>query len=407
VTSTAALMASPEFVDDPYPVFADIRESDPVHFVPEMNAWLLTRFADVRAAFNDDRLGVMFEQYQVNRIGPTAVDQDYFRVAKDSLVCNDPPVHTEMRRLFRRAFSVRRVEAIRGDIAATCTRYVDAMVERGSADLIADFSLPVPLAIISTLLGVPESDQRQIGHWVARWAPVLEVSPMSPAEVEDVNEATRGLEDYFAELVAARRRAPGDDFVSEVLALNAEGEVPLDDEALIANLLLLYFAGQDTQKLMLGNIVVALHRNPDSLRFLAGNPDAIDDAMPELYRYDTVGQFMGRTPEHDLEFAGKPLQAGQTVMVCMGAANRDPAYYPDPDRLELDRPRPVDEPLRNLTFGHGRHRCLGAYLAQTNLPTMLRELLTRLPGLHVEDDRAVRHPSIATRGYDVLPVAWG
>jgi cytochrome P450 len=404
--TTAELMATPDFMNDPYPLFAEIRETDPVHFVPELNAWLLTRFADVRDAFNDQRLGVMFEQYQVNRIGPEAVHQDYFRVGGNSLVCNDPPLHTEMRKIFRRAFTPRRVDVTVPALADICRRTVDAMLEKGEADLVADFSLKVPLAVISDMLGVPEADQPQIGHWVANWAPVLEVSPMSPEQLESVNEATRGLEDYFRDLLHRRRTNPGDDFVSEVIAINAEGDAPLDDEQMIANLLLLYFAGQDTQKLMFGNMIVALHRNPDQFEHLVEHPDEIEHRIPELYRYDTVGQFMGRTPGEDIEFAGKELKAGQTVMVCMGAANRDPATFPDPDRLDLSRDATGGEQSRHITFGFGRHRCLGAHLAQTNLPAMLREVVTRLPGLDVDLDHAVRHPSIATRGYDVLPATW-
>jgi hypothetical protein len=405
--STATRMATPEFLENPYELFREIRETDPVHFVPELNAWLLTRFADVRDAFNDPRLGVMFEQYQVNRIGPDAVDQDYFRVGKNSLVCNDPPEHTDMRRIFRRAFTPRRVAEIEPTLEGICTRTLDGLRSAAEPDLVADYSLRVPLAVISSMLGVPEEDRSQIGHWVADWAPVLEVSPMSPEALESVNAATRGLEAYFVDLLRARRRTPGDDFVSEVIEINAASERPLDDDQLVANLLLLYFAGQDTQKLMFGNMMVALERHPDAKAFLVEHPEAIPDRVPELYRYDTVGQFMGRTPEHDVEFGGKQLEAGQTVMVCMGAANRDPAVFAEPDRLDLERRSTGEESMRHITFGFGRHRCLGATLAQTNLPVMLRQVLTTFPDVHVTLERAVRHPSIATRGYDVLPVSWG
>jgi cytochrome P450 len=407
MTTTAARMATPEFLDDPYELFREIRETDPVHFIPELNAWLLTRFADVRAAFNDQRLGVMFEQYQVNRIGPDAVDQDYFRVGQNSLVCNDPPVHSEMRRTFRRAFTPRRVAEIEPTIEGICARTLERLRVSDEPDLVAGYSLQVPLAVISSMLGVPEEDQTQIGHWVADWAPVLEVSPMPPEQLESVNEATRGLEKYFADLLRTRREDPGEDFVSEVIGINSQSEKPLDDDQMIANLLLLYFAGQDTQKLMFGNMMVALERNPAEKQFLIEHPESIPERIPELYRYDTVGQFMGRTPGEDVEFAGKQMQAGQTVMVCMGAANRDPQVFGDPDRLDLARQNTGDESMRHITFGSGRHRCLGAGLAHTNLPVMLRQVLVTFPDIHVDVDRAVRHPSIATRGYDVLPVTWG
>lgn len=173
-----------------------------------------------------------------------------------------------------------------------------------------------------------------------------------------------------------------------------------------ANLFLLYFAGHDTQKLQFGNMFAALDRNPDALAELVAEPAAVPALVPELYRYDTVGQFMGRAVQEPVQLGGRRIEAGQTVMLCMGAANRDPEVFPDPDTLDLHRADAGDAGLRHLSFGAGRHHCLGASMALANLPVLLEVLLRRVPGARVDWDSAVRHPSIATRGYDVLPLVW-
>jgi cytochrome P450 len=153
-------------------------------------------------------------------------------------------------------------------------------------------------------------------------------------------------------------------------------------------------------------MLAALDRHPQILAELSSAPERIGELIPELYRWDTVGQFMGRTVIEDVELGGKRIPKGQTVMLCMGAANRDPEVFPDPDRLDLHRPKGIDASMRHISFGAGRHHCLGAVMAQANLPLMLERLLRRIPNLRIDWSGAVRHASIATRGYDVLPVVW-
>jgi hypothetical protein len=263
----------------------------------------------------------------------------------------------------------------------------------------------VPLTVMSELLAIPPADEKLILDWVDAFYHILEVSPMTPGQLVAADEASRSAAEYFGELVHERRRNPGADFVSGVLVANTDDPDPMTDEQIIANLFLLYFAGHDTQKLQFGNMLASLHRHPGSLPWLAEDTSRVPGAMPDLLRHDTVGQFMGRTVLEDVELGGKTIRAGQTVMLCMGAANRDPEMFTEPDRLRFDRPA-VSESLRHISFGAGRHHCLGAQMAQANLPVMLRVLLERLPNLQVNLADAVRHPSIATRGYDVLPVTW-
>ncbi len=400
------ILSSPEFLENPYPMYAMLRAADPVHFVEPFNAWILTRFADVKTAFSDDRFRVVYDQYQINRVGPEAVDHDYFKVGQDFLVCNDPPVHTKLKRIFRHPFTPRRVQELLGVLEGLADEAIDRFVDRGRVDIISQYSARVPLSVMGALLGVPAEDEPMILGWVAAFYHILEIGPMSPDQLVAADEASRRAKEYFGALIDDRRRRPGDDFVSSLLAANTADEDPLTDDQIVANVFLLYFAGHDTQKLMFGNMVAALDRTPAALAELAAEPAMVPVLIPELYRYDTVGQFMGRTVLDDVDLGGKTIQAGQTVMVCMGAANRDPEAFPDPDVLDLHRAEALDHGLRHITFGAGRHHCLGASMAQANLPLLLQILLRRIPGIRVDWDGAVRHPSIATRGYDVLPLAW-
>ena len=404
--SELEVLSSPEFLENPYPFYGALRAAEPVHFVEPFNAWILTRFADVKTAFSDDRFRVVYDQYQINRVGPEAVDHDYFKVGKEFLVCNDPPVHTKLKRIFRHPFTPRRVAELLTVLEALAEESIDRFMADGRVDIISQYSARVPLSVMGALLAVPPEDEPMILRWVDAFYHILEIGPMSPDQLVAADEASRLAKEYFGALITERRARPGDDFVSSLLAANTADDDPLSDDQIVANVFLLYFAGHDTQKLMFGNMIAALDRHPDALAELAGEPGKVPALIPELYRYDTVGQFMGRTAVEDVELGGKTIRSGQTVMVCMGAANRDPEVFPDPDHLDLDRPDGVGHGLRHITFGAGRHHCLGASMAQANLPLLLQVLLRRIPGVRVDWDGAVRHPSIATRGYDVLPLVW-
>ncbi len=271
--------------------------------------------------------------------------------------------------------------------------------------MIGSYSNRVPDAIISAVLGVPESDRPKVEKWVSDYSPVLEVTPMGDEQLKGANAAAEGLDSYFKKLLADKADNPGDDFISEVLALNSEAKEPLNEDELAANFALVYFGGQDTQEKMFTNILLALHRNPNAMERLSKNPADVDICMTELFRYDSAGQFMGRTTAEDVELCGVHIPKGQTIMCSMAAANHDPKYFPEPDQLKLDRKAEKGMP-DYMTFGAGRHSCLGQNLARANLPRMLKVMLERLGPLTVDLARSERHQSIATRGFDKMFIGW-
>lgn len=398
------LLGSPDFIENPYPAFAQIRKEDPVCFLAPFNAWLLTRFEDVRTAFTDDRFLFQYEQNQVNRLGPRALEQDYFRIGREFLVVTDPPKHTQLKRIFSRPFTPVRVAELASSTEALVHAAIDRFAERGSADIVAEFSHRVPLAIISRLLGVDAAYEEQILGWVSAFYAILFVSPMSDEELHKANTTAAAARDFFLDSIRRRRSRPGDDFISDLIAVNDQDEEPLSDEQIAINAFLLYFAGHDTQQSQFSLLIDMLDRNPEVMATLAANPDRIRQLAPELYRYDATGMFMPRTVAEDLVLGGRQLKKGQNVMCSMTAANRDPEAFENPDAILFDR-KPVSG-MRNMTFGAGRHRCLGANLAQANLPIMLAGVLGRLKGLKVDRAGARRLPTMEVRGFERLPVSW-
>lgn len=395
------------FLEDPYPGYALLRARDPVAHLAAFDAWIVTGFEHVRAVLQAEQYRVAFEQYQLNRMGPSVVEEEYFRVIGDTVVVNDGEPHARMRDVFRHAFTPKRVRELVGTISALAAEAVEEFAADGSVELVGRYSNHVPLCVISSLLGVPETDRAQINAWVRGFTPVLEVTPMTAAELTAANESAAGLQAYFADILRARRARPGDDFVSQALAANSASPEPLPDHVLAANFGLLYFAGQDTQSKALTNILAALSRHPDQLTALLERRVSPVEAMPELLRYDTVGQFVGRITTEPVVLAGHRIEAGRTLMVCIGAANRDPAVFDDPDRLDLTRaPSRLGRAISNISFIVGEHSCMGKHLAMTALPIMLGTLLGRLGRVEPDWDRVVRHPSLATRGYDEFPITW-
>jgi cytochrome P450 len=399
---------TPEVIEDPYPTWRLLRENDPVHYFDGLNLWILTRFEDVHNAFRDDRLSIDYETYQVNRMGPDALGEPYYQVGKEMLVCKDPPDHTRLRRIFRTALTPEIARSLAPIAEQVAKRCVEEFADRGQAELMHDYAAQVPVTVTSMLLGIPREDHEKIADLIRDFAPTMAPAPMPPEQLARTNEVCDALMEYFARHVERKRENPGDDLTSALIRANAEDEESLHDEELLANMPFLYFAGQDTQTNLLGNVVVALDRNRDQLAWLLEDPSRVDDCLHELLRYDTSGQLIGRTAREDVEMAGKTIQTGHTVMLCMGAANRDPEHFEDPEKLNLQRPpRPASE-LNYISFGAGRHRCLGIYVAQTNFPITLRILLEHLPfeSLRVDYDNAERCMDLQQRGYDRLPIEW-
>jgi cytochrome P450 len=395
-------LAAPEYFDNPYVHYAHLRATQPVAPVKEMNAWLITRYADVKSVWLDDRLRIDFDRLQVNRMGPDVSKETFFRFGREFMAFADAPHHTDLKGLFVQGFTRVRAQRYLPTIRAIVDEVVDGIIDRGHGDIIKDFSRTVPLKIISAILGVPPDDQEMLRKWIDDYHPVIGFAPMTREQTDVANAASDGMADYFRRTVAERERNPGNDLISELLAVNRASARPIDEYAVIANLFLLYHAAQDTQKYQIGNAMAALHRNPDQLAYLLEDPARCWESLDELMRYDSVSQIVGRVAMEDVEISGTRVAEGQTVLLGIGASNRDPEVFPDPDRLDLKRAGARQQ----LAFGGGPHTCLGNGVARLSLPLMLEILLTRIPTLQIDFDRCVQNKTLSKRGFGSLPATW-
>ncbi|KPC60359.1 cytochrome P450 family protein [Streptomyces chattanoogensis] len=371
-------LESQEFSRDPYPLLAALRERGPVQRIRTGNGrttWVVTGWTQARAALADGRLSKNTARYFAGR----PAHRNLAPAVSRTMLATDPPDHGRLRKLAMKAFTpaaVARLEPRIREIAEELAGAVAAgLAARGTADLIEDFAVPLPIAVISELLGVPERDRAA----VRRWSNTL----FAAADPDDVvDRASHELSDYMTELIAARRDSPGEDVLSGLIAARDE-EDRLTEPELVSLAVLLVVAGHETTTNLIGNGMLALLLDAPLRARLTADPGLLPGAVEEFLRYDaplTVATF--RYATEPIELGGARIAPGDVVLVSPGAANRDPAQFPAPDAVRLDRP------TGHLAFGHGPHHCLGAPLARVEARIAFEVLLTRLPGLRLTDGSA-------------------
>ena len=393
---------SPDFIRDPYPHYERMRTTDPMHVTP-FGAIVASRHAEVSLVLRDKRFGKAFVDRSTRRYGLDIMAEPIFRSMSHWMLQQDPPDHTRLRGLVVKAFTARRVEDMRPRIREVVDQTLDAVIDRGRMDLIADFAFRLPVTIICDMLGIPE-EHREVFYTSSRTGGrILDPVPLTPAEIAEANASNAIATMYFEQLFELRRRQPGDDLTTQLVQAEEDGS-KLTNEELTANIILLFGAGHETTVNLIGNGLLALHRNPDQLALLKARPDLITNAVEEFLRYDSSVQMSGRVALEDIEdLGGRRIAKGDNLLCLLGAANRDPAVYPDrPDSLDIKRPN-----VRPLSFGGGIHHCLGAQLARIEAEIAISTLLKRLPGLRLDD--AVNpewRPTFVLRGLKRLPASW-
>ena len=386
----------PGFNADPFPQYRRLREADPVHQSP-LGFWVLTRYEDCVAVLRDQRFGrAGFEGFLESVYGSPA---GYERLPR-SMLFQDPPDHTRLRALVSRAFTPRVVEGLRPRIQQVVDEIIDRALDARSMEVIGDLAYPLPVTVISEMLGVPAGDQESIRGWSADIARSLDAIGLQvdPDIVDRGRSARRAIGDYFRQLLPERRRQPRNDLLSLLIAAEEQGD-KLSEGELLSTCILLYIAGHETTVNLIGNGLLALLRHPDQLRRLREEPALAASAVEELLRYDGPVQRTARFTTVDVEIGGRAIDKGAMVVTVIGAANRDPAQFPEPDRLDLGR---VDN--RHIAFGFGIHFCLGAPLARLEGQVALGALARRLPALALATDTVEWRESQVLRGLKALPV---
>ena len=391
---------SPDFIRDPYPYYDRLRTTDPVYRMPH-GFLLASRHADIQFVLREKCFGKDFAGRMTRRFGAQVLDEPVYRSMRYWMLQLDPPDHTRLRGLVVKAFTARRVEDMRPRIQAIVDRVLDRMEAARHVDLIADFAFPLPVTVICDMLGIPPEDHAILFASARTGGRLLDPVPLSRAEIDEANARTVEVEAYFRDLFERRRRAPGDDLTSQLVQAEQEGS-KLSNEELTANIILLFGAGHETTVNLIGNGLLALYRNPDQLQLLRNDPSLIANAIEEFLRFDSSVQLTGRTALTAVTVGGVDVAEGNTVLCLLGAANRDPAVYSDPDRLDITRRN-----IRPLSFGGGIHFCLGAQLARIEGEIAIATLLRRFPKLVLDDPE---HPdwrqTFVLRGLSRLPASW-
>lgn len=388
-------------MEDPYPGYHRLRTEAPFFREPRSGALLLTCYADVAAALKHPGLSSRGVIDAVVRVPAPLrrIASPVTRALSRQMIFSDPPDHARLRSLANRAFTPRAVEKMRAHIQRITDELLDTIDSPAPVDLIDRLAAPLPIRVIAEMLGAPIGSQNQIRLWSDDLAIFAGGGP--GPRWREVLRGARGafcLRRYLLRLIRERRGRPGDDLLGALITAEEKGDT-LTEEELWANAMLLLFAGHETTTGLIGNGLLALLRYPDQADLLRREPALIESAVEEILRFDGPVHRIGRVAKDDLSIGGFPIPAGQPIILGLAAANRDPAQFPDPDRLDVRR---ADS--RHLAFGHGIHFCLGAALARLEGQIAIGTVLRRYPNLRLTGERLAWRRNSTLRGLEALPV---
>lgn len=393
---------NPDFYRDPYPVYHELRATDPVHWSDIMGSWVLTRYDDVVASMRDPS---RFSNAGRHALSLDRLPEHVRKKAKPiyehyavGLIHTDPPDHTRMRALINKVFTVRAMESLRPRVQKIVDDLLDAAAPKGEMDIMAALAYPLPVAIISQILGIPAEDNDKFAYWNEGVNELTASGRTTEANLARGLPIFQHLRAYLRDLIEKRRRDPQDDLLSALVMVEEEGD-RLSEEELITNYQTLITAGFETTMNLIGTGLLTLLRHPDQLAQLRSDPSLTESAVEELLRYETPFQRNWRVAAQDIDLAGKRIERGHLVAQMLGAANRDPEVFPDPDRLDITR-----DSGRHVAFGYGIHFCIGAPLARIEADVAFRALLRRFPNLRLKHARVDWREEIVFRGLKSLMV---
>ncbi len=396
----------PQWASDPFPLYETLRRDAPVH-KNDLGFWVVARHADCLAVLRDrrassDSLNIGAGQLP-NGIRTPADHDDPVAVAMLEMrpfLFRDPPDHTRLRGLVSKAFTPKVVESLRTRTQEVVDELLDAAVEAGEVDLLEEFAYPLPVRIICDLLGVPLADQDRFKVWSTALARGLDPDFLLTEEVIDARaEGVMQFSQYFFELLAERRRNPGEDLLSRLVEAEDGGTV-LSEAEMLSTCILLLVAGHETTVNLISGGALALLQHPDQFERFRTDPEVTRSGVEEMLRYVSPVQLTGRALTEDCEFGGVELAAGEFAMLLLASANRDPDQFEEPDRFDITR-----TPNNHLGFGFGVHHCLGAPLARMEAQVALTSLVKRAPDLALTVDRVEYKTNVVLRGMESLPVS--
>ncbi len=391
----------PAFQANPYPIYHKLRSDEPIH-QSFKGMWVLTRYADAKAVLRDPRFCVDKMPNNVKHKSEDLNQRDFNTLAQAIskwLIFLDPPEHTRLRGLISKAFSSTSVKFLRPQIQQITDELISKVRHRGSMDIMSDFACPLPCNVIAAILGVPIEDWFKLYHWSDELSHILD--PLRSLEdYEQMNKVAREFTDYFKSLIVQRQKIPQQDLLSALITVKEQAH-KLSEEEIISICMLLFFAGEETTVNLIGNGMLALLRHPQQMQHIKTQPMLIQSAVEEILRYDSPIQITTRVATEDVDLDGVTIRVGEKALLCLGAANRDPAQFPDPDRFDITRAN-----NSNLAFSDGIHYCLGAALARMEAEIAINTLVQQLPNLKLFQERLEWRNKVSVRSLKTLPITF-
>jgi pimeloyl-[acyl-carrier protein] synthase len=392
-------LLDPEYQANPYPLYRRLQTEDPVHWDPFLHSWVLTKYSDALTAFQNYSAERLPSFDELRALGLKSLIP-LTEVMQRQMLFRDPPAQTRLRTPASRTFTPRRVEALRAHIQEITDSLLDQVQANGKMDVVTDFAQQLPAIVTTEFLGVPASDRHQLRVWSEAFAEVLGNFQHNS---ERASEMIRNLDEmtaYFRAALKQHRAYHSDDVIGSYLHEEAGGD-RLDDDEMVANIIIVMVGGQETTTNLIGSGLLSLLQNPDQLQLLREQPDLMPSAIEELLRYESPIQYTVRVPQEDTSLRGKSIRQNESVIVVMGAANRDPERFPDPDRLDLRRPD-----NRHVAFAWASHFCFGAPLARVEGQVAFETILRRMPNLALTGEPLSWRSNLSLRGLTSLPVTF-
>jgi pimeloyl-[acyl-carrier protein] synthase len=393
-------LLDPDVLANPYPLYRQLRSHDPVHWDPFLHAWIVTRYSDIVHVLHHFSANRTPTPEQLSELNLSALNP-IARVMVRQMLFLDPPDHTRLRALASAAFTPRRVEQLRSHIQDVMNTLLDAVIDKGSMDVIEDFAAPAPAIVTAEMLGVPAQDHVQLKTWSQDFAEMLGNFQHNPDRYPRVLRSVENLCSYFQTEMSEQRISPRDGLIRAMMEAEIDG-TSLTEEEIVANLIVTMVGGQETTTNLIGNGLLTLLRHPEEMERLRNDSSLIASAVEELLRYESPSQHTARLAPADVQLGNRQIRKRQAVIAVMGAGNRDPERFEEPDRLDLAR-----KDNRHLAFGWAAHFCFGAALARLEGQIAFETLLRRLPDLKLDTKTTLqwRH-NLGLRGLTALPVTF-
>lgn len=394
-------LLDPEVVANPYPFYDQLRELGPIYWDDYLKGWVCTGYEEVQTALRSSHVSnhrvVTLEELEAFGLSDLA---PLYAPLLNQLIFIDPPQHTRLRNLMGKVFTPRKVETMKVYLQALVDHLLMNVYAQGEIDIIGQMAFPLPLRVISELLGVPVEDHKQLKKWSDDYASMLGSFQYIPDNPQEVLNSLNEMTEYFLSIIQRYRTHPQENLLSDLIAAQEQGN-HLNNDELIANCIFLLAAAHETTTNLIGNGMLTLLRHPDQLALLQQDRSLMGGAIEEMLRYESPAQYISRKAGEDLIIGGKNVQKGQPLLLVLGAANRDPLRFPDPTRFDIQR-----KDNRHMAFGHGPHFCFGAPLARLEAQIAFNTMFDRLPNMHLQTNDVEWRANMNLRGLAALPVGF-